>query len=396
VLEVNQIRRYLCGGGYQETVDKKQADLVVVSTCAVTQGYEDEAVTAINDVTGKKKSTAKVVVSGCLSKINPAVLKALGEHVAVAPLEIDKFETIAPSSNSIRKFVPNSVMLNEYQQSKAFMAAIRLKSVFRILKRLTGIPGPNWLSQIPMVDWFFVRGAHGCMGKCSYCAIKRARGSIRSYKLDDIVRQIEGAVAAGYKTISFAGDDMGCWGADLGLDLADLFKEIATVKGEFCLDIRFVEPHWLLKLQDKLWPFFESGLVASFNAPIQSGSQRILKLMRRDYSVEDVVATTNDVIKRTEVKSIGSILMAGFPGEEVDDYMKTYDLLKRSKIDLWQIFQYEGRPGTPSEKMENKVDSRVKAQRRDRLEAKVKLAKYGKLPEIVSEFIVHRRFGPIV
>ncbi len=142
--------------------------------------------------------------------------------------------------------------------------------------------------------------------------------------------------------------------------------------------------------------FFNSGRLTSFCVPIQSGSQRILKLMNRNYRISDAVAAINHIVKSTKVKSISSIVMVGFPTESTEDYRKSYKLINQCNAAVYQPLIYEGRPDTRSEELDNKINDDIKLIRQQRFMKKMKLVKFLKLPEKLSEKIVRKHFGEII
>jgi tRNA A37 methylthiotransferase MiaB len=305
---------------------------------------------------------------------------------------MDRIEEIVPSDTPLKNISANLVSIREYEQNSLFMTGIRLKKLFRALPLLEP---PSWLDTVPMTDWFFVRAATGCAGTCSYCAIKRARGHVTSEPIDLVVKQISQAVKDGYKEISLAGDDLGCYGIDMDSDLPTLLTEILKLPGDFLINVRFIEPTWLIRYLDKLMPIFNTGRITSFCAPIQTGSQRLLDLMNRDYTIEDAVDAINTVIRKSRVRSISSNCMVGFPGETADDFRLSYALLESCDINMYQVLKYAGRPDTPSEKLENKVPEELKENRRNRFLTKMKLRKFVHVPEFIAEKWTTLRHGTL-
>jgi threonylcarbamoyladenosine tRNA methylthiotransferase CDKAL1 len=188
---------------------------------------------------------------------------------------------------------------------------------------------------------------------------------------------------------------MGCWGVDIDLTLADLLQVLVAIPGQFSINLRFIEPLWLLRNLEKLLPIFQSGKIHSFCVPIQSASQSVLTAMNRNYRISDVVAACNHIMQDTKVSSISSIIMVGFPGETTQDFAKSYSLLERCDIPLYQVLKYEGRPDTPSEQMPDKVSDEIKELRQQRFMKKMKLMKFVGLSAKLAEKIVTKKFGPL-
>ncbi len=397
IVETNQLRDYLVKNDFTEVQRLEDADLILVSTCSFNQQYEDEAYRNIVESRAGRKPGARVIVSGCYPKIAPKVFKEFSDVVDIPPLDMEKIEkVIPPTRTSFRDSVTNSVNDHEYLKSQTFMVGRRIKNaVTRLQQYVPFIKMPDWLDSLPMNDWYFIQGGNGCLGNCTFCAIKHARGKIKSTGLDQIMPQLERAVRRGYKTISLTGTDMGCWGQDIGSSLPDLLAEIVKVPGDFVIDMHYVEPDWLIKYIDRLDPIFQTGKIRSFGSPVQSGSNRMLRLMGRKYVIEDFIRVVNHVIERTKVKSMNSIVMVGFPQETTEDFLETYNLINKVKISYWCLLKYEGRYNIPSEKLDGKVPEEIAVNRLRRIERKAKLRNYVGLPDWLTEKIVRKTCGPV-
>ena len=397
VLDITSIKGYLAAAGHRQTDNIAAADTLIISTCAFNREYELDALEKIETARKAAKKGAKIIVSGCLSKINPSLFESLGGVIALPPSETGEIENIFPSQTPLKNISSNIIEVSQYSQNKIFMAGIRLKKIFSALNKIFKfIKTPAFLDTVPVPEWYMIRGASGCLGECAYCAVKRARGSVKSVPPEIIIAQVKKAAAEGYGEISFAGDDMGCYGADIDSSLPELLNRVIKAGNGFKVNIRFIEPLWLLRHLDALVPIFKTGRVSSFCVPLQSGSQKILDAMRRRYKISDAVAAVNYIIRETKVKSISSIVMTGFPGEEREDFIKSYELINRADIALYQALKYEGRPGAPSEKLERKVPENIKEARRARFWQKLKLVKFLGLSDKIAEKITRFKLGDIL
>mgnify|MGYP001564759485 CR=1 FL=1 len=396
VVETNQLRNYMEKNDYTEIEQKENADVVLISTCSFNQQYEDEAHKNIVEARNVKRKDVQIIVSGCYPKIAPLVFKNFPDVIDIPPLDMEKIEKVIPPKIRFRESVTNSINEHEYVKDKIFSTGFKIKGfVQKLQQHLPFFTMPNWLDSLPMTDWYFIQGGNGCLGKCTFCAIKHARGKIQSTGIDQIIPQVERAVRRGYKTISFAGTDMGCWGSDIGQSLPDLLEEVIKVPGDFAVDMHYVEPDMLLKHIGRLDPIFQTGKIRSFGTPVQSGSNRVLKLMGRDYKIEEFIHVINHIVEKTRVKSMNSIVMVGFPTETVEDFLETYTLINKAKISYWCLLKYEGRYNVPSEKLDRKVPETVKDNRLHRIERKVKLRNYLGLPDFLTEKLVRKKFGPV-
>lgn len=389
-LDANRVRQFYFQNGWEETFDPETAEDIIISTCAYNQKFEDASVEDLLLRNSQKKDGARVITTGCLSRINPKRFAQAGGDLAVAPLEMQKFDELIDAQQSIVQILNHSVRLSEYASNPLFLKVVKFKVILERLsfcfrRRLV----PNWMATIPTPEWFFIRGSTGCMGKCTYCAVRKAKGSLVSTSLENILRQVRFAVGKGVREISMAGDDMGAWGIDLGWDLAELLTSIVLIPGRFKVNLRFVEPLFFLLCFERLAPVFSTGKISSFCLPLQSGSNRILARMGRGYTNEQVEGALKRFSQIPRRPRLASILMVGFPGETWEDFLATCGLMDRLPIDLYQILEFEARPNTPAISMPDQVPAEEKRRRHDLLLKKFKLQKVVGLPP----WLVNRRLG---
>jgi len=380
-LDANRIRSFYLANGWTETEDPAAADDVIVSTCAYNQQFEDAALADLRARNAQRHPGSRLISTGCLSRINPKAFGEIREALAVPPLDLGAFDALIAARTSIAGIAGNAVRFQEYQSNPFFARIVKAKGMLQKLSRRFGRDlVPFWMATIPTPDWFFIRGATGCRGRCAYCAVRRAKGTLVSASREAILAQLDHAVRAGAREVSLAGDDMGAWGTDIGADLADLLGAMVQIPGEFRINLRFVEPLYFIRLLDRLAPVFATGRISAFCLPIQSGSNAVLARMARDYTIEEVEAALARFAAIPNRPRLASIIMVGFPGETDEDFRTSCALLDRLPIDLYQILMYEGRPDTPSVSMPDQVPQDVKQARHDRLLRKFKLQKVVGLP----------------
>ena len=200
----------------------------------------------------------------------------------------------------------------------------------------------------------------GCTGNCSYCAIKHAHGKFKSETIEQVVKEAKMGLDKGFKEIALTGEDLGGYGIDNGTDLADLLKEVVSLPGDYQVNIRFIDPYWLLRLEDKLMPVFETGKIKAFCAPAQSGSDRILKLMNRRYTFETLKKTINTIMRKTKVGMISTNIIVGFPGETREELNESLRLINEVDFGMYFSFRYEDRPGTKASELPGKISEAEK------------------------------------
>ncbi len=194
-----------------------------------------------------------------------------------------------------------------------------------------------------------VQVAKGCLGHCSYCITKRARGGLVSFPADEILRQIRTMAGSGAAEIRLTGQDVSAYGWDRGSpSLPELLFEINQIDGDFMVRLGMMNPATLLPILDNLLIHLLNGRIFSFlHIPVQSGSDRILSLMNRGYRVSDIVTIVSACRRAGDIR-IATDVIVGFPGETDEDHTATMDLLRMMSPAMVNITRYSPREGTPA------------------------------------------------
>ncbi|MBF0410139.1 MAG: radical SAM protein [Candidatus Riflebacteria bacterium] len=363
-MNANLLKRWFEANGWQVTKNAPEADMVILSTCGFNQMSEDYEIGEIRAKLSQKRSDAELIVVGCLPEINKERLRKEFNGVCISTKEIEKFNERMNFGVKLEDLQNNFISSDEYEADPRIAFWVKARARFEQWhKRLPFIKVPKPLLTTPSASWFCVRCATGCTGSCTYCGIRHAQGFIKSVPIDSIVRQAEQGIALGYKEIALTGEDMGGYGVDARTDLAELLSELCKLKGDFVINLRFIDPYWLMKLFDKLLPSFQTGKILSFCVPAQSGSDRILKSMNRRYTFSQIKNGVNDVLRLSKVRMMATNIIVGFPGENDEDFRDTLRLVREVNFSLYLIFPYEDRPNTKSSTFPNKVSDEVKARR---------------------------------
>ena len=219
----------------------------------------------------------------------------------------------------------------------------------------------------------------GCLSDCSFCQTKLAKGHLRSYRLGDILRQMEYDVADGCKEIWLTSTDNGCYGLDINTNLADLLDAGCKIPGEFKVRVGMMNPMYLPRFMDKLLVILSKSdkLFKFLHIPVQSGSERILRKMKRGHS-SDVFCQIVDAF-RTAIPeiTIATDLIAGFPSETDEDFQRTVDLIKATKPDVINSSKFSPRPGTLASKF-TRVDTSVVKARTKKLHELIRQVTYSR------------------
>ena len=227
----------------------------------------------------------------------------------------------------------------------------------------------------------------GCDKFCTYCIVPYTRGTQRSRNKDDIINEIIKLKNEGYKEVTLLGQNVNAYGKDLNIDykMADLLEDAAKTGID---RIRFVTSHpW--DFEDKMIDVISKypNIMPYIHLPLQSGSERILKLMGRRYTRKEYITLFNKIKEKVKNVSITTDIIVGFPGETEEDFEETLSLVNECKFDSAFTFIFSPREGTPASKMEDKVTIEEKENRLHRLNELVNKYSLEKNKEYVGKTV---------
>ena len=213
----------------------------------------------------------------------------------------------------------------------------------------------------------FVNIMYGCDKFCTYCIVPYTRGKQRSRRVEDILKEIDDIIKLGYKEVTLLGQNVNAYGKDLedGITFSELLELVAKTGIE---RIRFVTSHpW--DFSDKMIDIIAKydNIMPYIHLPLQSGSDKILKLMGRRYTKESYLELFNKIKSKIKNASITTDIIVGFPGETEEDFLETLDVVNKCKYDGAYTFIYSPRENTPAASMEDNVSLKEKEERLARL-----------------------------
>ena len=322
----------------------QQAELIVVNTCSVTAAADQGVRQTVRRV-ARDNPDARIVVTGCYATRRPHEVSELPNVVQVV------------SNDDKDDLVQRLTWSNETPASAETPTAARYGDG----------DGPCGESLSPGAAGrtaLTLRVQTGCDQACSYCIIPRTRGRGRSRSLKEVIRQIEDAVAAGYREIAIAGVHLGSYGRDLDPEtsLTTLVRALAEWEADVLFRISSLEPmdctHEIVDVVAA-----SPRLAPHFHLPLQHGADDVLRAMRRPYSSSSYARLVSYIRARIPHASIGSDLIVGFPGESQAQFAESEAFLRDLPLTHLHVFPYSDRPGTDAARLPAKVDG---AEVRDR------------------------------
>jgi threonylcarbamoyladenosine tRNA methylthiotransferase CDKAL1 len=341
--DYEMIRGLLKEAGYEIASKQSESDVNLIVTCSVKDTTEHRMVGRIKKMT---KSEKPLIVAGCLPKADRAKVESLNSSASlIGPNCIDKApEVVGMALAGVRQ-----VALKDSLIDKVNVPRIRLNSVVSIVEIATG-----------------------CMSQCTFCQTKIAKGWLRSYRIGDIVRQIRTDIEAGCKEVWLSSTDNGCYGRDMGTDLVELLKACCCIKGDFKIRLGMMNPMYLPGMLERMVSLFceNDKLFKFLHIPVQSGSDRILKKMKRGHTAKTFMDTVQAFRGKIPEMTISTDVIVGFPSETEDDFKQTLDLVERAKPDIINISRYGARPGTEAYRWKSmRIRSQVSKERSEYLHA---------------------------
>lgn len=332
--------------GYEETKEVKSADLILLNTCCVRETAENKIYGKIGELTHLKKANKELIiaVTGCMAQKNQAELFKRAPHI-----------DIVLGTHNIGHI---NEMVEEVKQTKQHQIMTEMDNT-----TLTELPAKNkgaFSAWVPIMN--------GCNKFCTYCIVPYVRGREISRSIDAIRQDIVELGKEGIKEITLLGQNVNSYGLDFkdGTDFGTLITALDGIPG--IERIRYMTSH----PQDMTKSMIDaigqsSNVVSHLHLPIQSGSDRILKIMNRRYTVEhykDLISYCREKIANL---TLTTDIIVGFPGETEEDFNETLQLLKDIRYDMAYTFIYSPRSGTPAATMENQVSEEIKRVRLQQL-----------------------------
>jgi len=351
-IDSQKIYNYLEANGYRFSEDYQNADLVVISTCAFVQERENQSVQAIEYYRAQRRDDAAMVVSGCLSKISPETIEKYPDIAFLSPRELDSFDEIIGARTPFQE-IPDPNQIFSHPLFPDFISKAEKKAKTKQNVRLD--------LEYEKQDVFTVRLARGCLGNCSYCAIKFAAGSLESKPIAEIITEFKNGLGQGYRTFTLVAGDTGCYGIDIGTTVVELLTAIFEIPGAYRLILKEFNAQWLIKYRAGLEAILKDNAdrIDYIIVPVQSASDKILQRMKRPYQIEKVKDCLRSMKRQIPELRITTHIMAGFPGESEADFQQSLDFIKEFKFPYVDIYGYENRPHTEASRLDGKIPQQI-------------------------------------
>ena len=343
--ETEAIREGFLNVGIESRPFEEKNDIYIINTCTVTAESDRKSRQMIRRAI-KKNPDAIVAVVGCYTQRTPNEVAAI-DGVDIV-LGTDAKMSVIPLALELLKNGKGSRTVSTTDVTKSDFEPMRIRTA------------PRTRAYVKIED--------GCESKCTYCAISDARGRVRSKPREDVISEVESLAASGIREIVLTGIETGSYGRDFytGYRLADLICELDARKSCERLRLGSLAPE--LVGADFVEKIKNVKILAPhFHMSMQSGSDKVLRDMKRRYTVSRAIENMERLRSAFPDACFTTDLMVGFPGESEEDFLMTVDFVRRVRLLDAHVFAYSKRAGTPAATYKNQVDEAVKRERSERL-----------------------------
>ena len=343
-----KIKGMLKSVDFSEGTSVDDADIVILNTCAIRENAHDKVFGFLGVLKHLKQSKPDLLIGlcGCMAQEEVVVNDILNKY---------KYVDFVCGTHNLDNML--SIIKNKIDTDKRQIEVLSYEGDV-----VEGVPVVRDSKYSAWIDIIY-----GCDKFCTYCIVPYTRGTQRSRKYEDIVEEVKKLVSDGYKEVTLLGQNVNAYGKDLykDYDLSNLLSDVSDTGIE---RIRFVTSHpW--DFTDKMIDVIASrdNIMPYIHLPLQSGSNKILKLMNRKYTSEEYLKLYNSIREKVADSSVTTDIIVGFPGETEEDFLETLNLVEECKFDGAFTFAYSPRENTPAALMKDAIPEEVKMDRLHRL-----------------------------
>lgn len=298
--------------------DPSVADFIIVNTCVVKEATERKVLRRIAELS---RIGGSLIVGGCLPPLCMEKMKAVAPNFAAAlcPRSIDK---IVDAVEEVRGGKTNLTFFSDKTPEKPRLPR-------RTLSKVSGI----------------VQIAEGCIGSCTYCCVRFARGPLHSYAKDDLISEARSILEDGCRELWITAQDTAAYGLDGESSLPELLNDLCALPYRFMIRVGMMNPKNVLPIVDDLIKAYKNGKIYKFlHLPVQSGDDDILSAMGRGYTIQDFVGIVKRFRRPFPRMTLATDVIAGFPGETESQFRHSMDVITRVKPDIVNVSRFGPRP----------------------------------------------------
>ncbi|XTR38521.1 30S ribosomal protein S12 methylthiotransferase RimO [Paraclostridium tenue] len=333
--------------GYKLVGDFEEADIILVNTCGFIESAKQESIDTILDLAQLKETgnLKLLIVTGCLAQRYSNELQA----------EIPEIDAIVGTGS--------------YQQIDEIIAGLEKENNIISLNDIEFAYNEDLPRYVTTPDYMaYLKIGEGCDNHCTYCIIPKLRGKYRSRKMEDIIREAKELASNGVKELVVIAQDTTKYGIDLygEVKLPQLLEELAKIEGIKWIRIMYSYPESITEELVKVIKKYDN-ICNYFDMPIQHASNKVLKLMNRHTTKEDIKSKVDMIRSYIPDATLRTTIIVGFPGETEEDFNELVQFAKDVEFDRLGAFTYSREEDTAADKLPNHIEEDIKLKRRDKL-----------------------------
>lgn len=340
-IDEKRLEHLLKENGWTPSDTLKGVDVVIVNTCVFARNFEDGCINLIERIKKEKDEKTKLVVGGCLPAVNKRRMLAHFKGPYFTPLTLSSISKILKTKHGNIDEIPTSQPI------------------------LSDHNTPSGKGE----KAFCIRVGYGCLNHCSYCAVKKVFPKLMSKSKEQLIKEFKSGLKLGYRKFFLTGEDTSVYGLDRRTNLTELLKDLIKIKTRKKISISLyrLNPQWLMKMDSDFMDVLKSKKINYISISVNSGSNRIIKLMNRKCDLEKFKNFLKKIKRMYPFIAISLDFMVGFPGETERDFQATLRFVRETKPDRIRIFRFSHRPGTKAKYLGKKISPKVKRKRMKRL-----------------------------
>jgi MiaB/RimO family radical SAM methylthiotransferase len=332
-LDAKKFSTYFSKNNCKIVNSPKYADYIIFFTCGVFNQMIDRCLDKIKKF---KKYDAELIVAGCLPDIAKEKLENIFNGKIIPTKDIEKIDDI---------FKGNKIKFGDVDNEHFIWRKFN--------------PFGGFLEEPTSNKTYWIVISTGCIYNCSYCGIKKAIGPLKSKPLEQCLKEFKAGLQKGYTDLGLDADDIGNYGIDIGKTFPELLDEITKIDGDYTLKLENIHPTWLIKYANELEEILKRKKISYICISVQSGSNTVLKRMRRPYTREDLLDAISKIQKACPDLKMRTEIIVGFPGETLEEFGETMELLKKIRFDKGCLFSFSAIDGTDANTMHPKLTRRI-------------------------------------
>jgi tRNA A37 methylthiotransferase MiaB len=375
-VDTARVRAYVNANGWSMTDRLEDADVVMVTTCGFNADSEVRSLSVLDSADARRKQGSRLIILGCLAEIDSKTLEARYDAALVPPVRSSDLDRITGARVRLADVPdPNVIEPHIEEASRHFDDTVRhpmdgrARAHLRKVMATCGLDERRWrrgldrglAAMLRRESVYSIRVAEGCLGECTYCAIRFAAGPLRSKPLQEVLTEFDSGLACGFTHFKFIAGDLGCYGQDIGTNIAELLTAVMERPGDFEVTLLDFDLKWFIAYGAALISLLARNQkrVRALLVPVQSGSELVLGRMRRGHTAGDARRVLTELRQACPDIALETHVLVGFPGETDRDFQDTIDLLRAVRFDRVEFYDYEDRPNTQASAMPAKIPASV-------------------------------------